>query len=358
MRGSYLRAVFFYFQKLVDELWLYPIIKLDYTQEIIKVLLHYIYSGELTLRGRHLLPFAEVLDELQLRGKEHMHITQISEGQADVSAYHNEESRVTGSFANVQQLQLRVYLLALNAIQSRRQSLAALANTCAPDRSRSRSPEDLGSRHNSRARDESPGSNADDKIIDVTTQQTSFHSNKQNSSGSSSEHNNYSDDEVSMQMMRYADPASYLSSIVNGNAINNIVNNSNTFSTLTNSFHSKSAPDARSDPHGANNNFSANAINKKRTFTSIAGDTYDINSNEADDLSKTESEPGLEEPQPKKAKYQCDKCLNKWYSTIGNLNRHKDRECGVEPQFKCNYCDKKYRHSHSLKKHVEKRHRI
>lgn len=37
---------------------------------------------------------------------------------------------------------------------------------------------------------------------------------------------------------------------------------------------------------------------------------------------------------------------------MSNLKRHLKFECGVEPQFKCPYCEKRSRHKSDLKKHI------
>lgn len=47
-------------------------------------------------------------------------------------------------------------------------------------------------------------------------------------------------------------------------------------------------------------------------------------------------------------------CLicNKSYSTKGALQRHVRYECGVEPQFKCHLCDRRFCHNYHLKTHL------
>ncbi|XP_049809648.1 uncharacterized protein LOC126252766 [Schistocerca nitens] len=47
----------------------------------------------------------------------------------------------------------------------------------------------------------------------------------------------------------------------------------------------------------------------------------------------------------------CSRC-GRSYSSKGNLSRHQRLECGVVPQFVCNLCSKKFKHSHHLLKHL------
>ncbi|RXG58129.1 Trypsin-1 [Armadillidium vulgare] len=54
--------------------------------------------------------------------------------------------------------------------------------------------------------------------------------------------------------------------------------------------------------------------------------------------------------------FSCDKC-GRSYASTGNLKRHKKYECGVEPQFSCPVCQKKFQHRHSVKIHVFSTHR-
>ncbi|XP_076060708.1 uncharacterized protein LOC143036811 isoform X4 [Oratosquilla oratoria] len=54
--------------------------------------------------------------------------------------------------------------------------------------------------------------------------------------------------------------------------------------------------------------------------------------------------------------FACDKC-GRTYASTGNLKRHKKYECGVEPQFSCPICKKKFQHRHSVKIHVFSTHR-
>ena len=48
---------------------------------------------------------------------------------------------------------------------------------------------------------------------------------------------------------------------------------------------------------------------------------------------------------------QCFIC-KKSYSTKGALQRHVRYECGVEPQFKCHLCDRRFCHNYHLKTHL------
>jgi len=54
--------------------------------------------------------------------------------------------------------------------------------------------------------------------------------------------------------------------------------------------------------------------------------------------------------------FACEKC-GRTYASTGNLKRHKKYECGVEPQFSCPICHKKFQHRHSVKIHVFSTHR-
>lgn len=54
--------------------------------------------------------------------------------------------------------------------------------------------------------------------------------------------------------------------------------------------------------------------------------------------------------------FACEKC-GRTYASTGNLKRHKKYECGVEPQFSCPICKKKFQHRHSVKIHVFSTHR-
>ncbi|CAH1964182.1 unnamed protein product [Acanthoscelides obtectus] len=42
-------------------------------------------------------------------------------------------------------------------------------------------------------------------------------------------------------------------------------------------------------------------------------------------------------------RYQCLTCY-KSYKQKGHLSRHRKYECGVDPQFSCSLCSKKFRH--------------
>ncbi|XP_033208764.1 zinc finger protein 726-like [Belonocnema kinseyi] len=50
-------------------------------------------------------------------------------------------------------------------------------------------------------------------------------------------------------------------------------------------------------------------------------------------------------------KYKCEKC-GRSYTQIGNLTRHKKLECDVMPQFKCNFCDKRFKRNPNLRRHI------
>ena len=48
---------------------------------------------------------------------------------------------------------------------------------------------------------------------------------------------------------------------------------------------------------------------------------------------------------------QCQRC-GRLYSTRGNLRRHREYECGVEPRFSCSGCGRKFTHKHHMSSHV------
>ena len=54
--------------------------------------------------------------------------------------------------------------------------------------------------------------------------------------------------------------------------------------------------------------------------------------------------------------YNCERC-GRQYTSSGNLKRHVKYECGVEPQFQCPVCKKKFQHRHSVKIHVVSTHK-
>lgn len=51
--------------------------------------------------------------------------------------------------------------------------------------------------------------------------------------------------------------------------------------------------------------------------------------------------------------YVCNRC-NNIYSWPESLRRHQRLECGVEPQYQCCGCHKKFTHKHNLTVHVKK----
>lgn len=54
--------------------------------------------------------------------------------------------------------------------------------------------------------------------------------------------------------------------------------------------------------------------------------------------------------------YICTKCGNK-YSSKKSLRRHLNYECGVEPKFKCPYCDAPSKQKAHVKEHIRRRHK-
>lgn len=63
-----------------------------------------------------------------------------------------------------------------------------------------------------------------------------------------------------------------------------------------------------------------------------------------------------ESPTSPGKQYPCDRC-GRHYASSGNLKRHVKYECGVEPQFQCPICKKKFQHRHSVKIHVVSTHK-
>lgn len=49
-------------------------------------------------------------------------------------------------------------------------------------------------------------------------------------------------------------------------------------------------------------------------------------------------------------RYLCPNCSSS-YKQKGHLVRHIKYECGVEPQFKCHICFRKFKHKSNLKAH-------
>jgi len=52
------------------------------------------------------------------------------------------------------------------------------------------------------------------------------------------------------------------------------------------------------------------------------------------------------------AMYHCPKKCGRRYTRKDSLNRHVTYECGVEPQFKCSFCNKTCAQKYNLKKHM------
>jgi len=54
-------------------------------------------------------------------------------------------------------------------------------------------------------------------------------------------------------------------------------------------------------------------------------------------------------------KYACNVC-GKTYKIKGSLKRHKNYECGVEPNLKCPHCPHKCKYRSDLRKHMNQKH--
>lgn len=57
------------------------------------------------------------------------------------------------------------------------------------------------------------------------------------------------------------------------------------------------------------------------------------------------------DPQRRRSINRCSVC-HKTYSTKGALQRHVRYECGVEPQFRCHLCSRRFCHNYHLKTHL------
>ncbi|KAH8320049.1 hypothetical protein KR074_012142, partial [Drosophila pseudoananassae] len=55
------------------------------------------------------------------------------------------------------------------------------------------------------------------------------------------------------------------------------------------------------------------------------------------------------------SKYACNVC-GKTYKIKGSLKRHKNYECGVEPNLKCPHCPHKCKYKSDLRKHMNQKH--
>ena len=53
--------------------------------------------------------------------------------------------------------------------------------------------------------------------------------------------------------------------------------------------------------------------------------------------------------------HYCPKC-KRGFTLKGNRNRHFKYECGVEPRFKCPYCDLRSKQTSQIYCHIRKKH--
>ncbi|RZF39479.1 hypothetical protein LSTR_LSTR001000, partial [Laodelphax striatellus] len=56
-------------------------------------------------------------------------------------------------------------------------------------------------------------------------------------------------------------------------------------------------------------------------------------------------------------KRMCPRC-GKDFLHLGSLRKHLKFECGLEPQFKCPYCEHRSKQKGNLKQHIQNKHRI
>ena len=62
-----------------------------------------------------------------------------------------------------------------------------------------------------------------------------------------------------------------------------------------------------------------------------------------------------ERPKDAKAEHRCPDC-NKTYHHKSALGKHMRYECGVEPQFKCEYCQRRFKQKIHLLTHIKTLH--
>lgn len=65
--------------------------------------------------------------------------------------------------------------------------------------------------------------------------------------------------------------------------------------------------------------------------------------------------PFMVRPPNPKARFICPKCLH-GFTLKSNRNRHLKYECGLEPRFKCPYCDLRSKQTSQIYSHIRKKH--
>ena len=62
-------------------------------------------------------------------------------------------------------------------------------------------------------------------------------------------------------------------------------------------------------------------------------------------------------PPPKEKRFSCPQC-GRSYAAMTSVNRHLRWECGLEPQFTCQVCHRRFYHKHTLTHHLRGAHEI
>jgi hypothetical protein len=62
-------------------------------------------------------------------------------------------------------------------------------------------------------------------------------------------------------------------------------------------------------------------------------------------------------PPPKEKRFSCPQC-GRSYAAMTSVNRHLRWECGLEPQFTCQVCQRRFYHKHTLTHHLRGAHEI
>jgi len=54
----------------------------------------------------------------------------------------------------------------------------------------------------------------------------------------------------------------------------------------------------------------------------------------------------------RQGRWLCTNNCGRSYKNKGDLMRHKKKECGIAPQYRCDTCNKMFKHVHHLKSHM------
>ncbi|XP_033209041.1 zinc finger and SCAN domain-containing protein 16-like [Belonocnema kinseyi] len=92
--------------------------------------------------------------------------------------------------------------------------------------------------------------------------------------------------------------------------------------------------------------------NKKYKLKLDAVDVKETNNFAVNDKQPEHYIQKIQEPEPDpEKKYKCEKCA-RTYKHRGSLFGHRKFECGVIPQFKCKFCDKRFKQKISVNRHI------